>query len=422
MGQTINYTVDLYRMINPSSVQDAGVQGDHRVTELKFNISSALWDWLTTKKGSGRLVYRFDGFDGSRGVHRSDIATLTSSTVTYQLENYLTRYGGLVEVQLVISVLGTNNSEVEFVKNELCSYTAKLRLAFSNFANNDNDAEFQSLSSLAAIAKSSAQVAQDKAKEAQEAQAKTEEAKRSLEDGNMVFILSGGGASTGFNPKFVIDDKMNEYSENLVPNKVIKEYIDKITHPVGSVWIGNKDDNGNLINPSEIFGGTWELFDKGFISKRIYLQESIKDAGLEANYFHSTGFLKITYLRIEYSAHEIFLSINAIVEKEIADGQVSLLHFDMNELGIKKVSSGASVLARYIAGLSDEGNTVDMLLLHQILNDENGETYLSLDCLDIVPEEQLSAGNKMAFSTGIYIPTSCMLDEFCDKFYWRRIK
>lgn len=217
----IEYTVTA-EGISPATVQSGGVQGEHRATELVFKLTDGLYQSLEALKGdTGSLVYRIDGYNGEGGVHRSDVGELTQA-VSYPLEEWLTRCGGIIKAVLVISLIENDTTEME-----LYSFPAVLRLkSLPDGADVDGE-NAESMSTLAQVAKSSAETAVQSAELAVEAKDKTEQAKAALEDGT-VWIFDGGDASSEADIKFVIDGEMSDTSENPVKNRVIKKYADAI--------------------------------------------------------------------------------------------------------------------------------------------------------------------------------------------------
>lgn len=274
MVRKIEYTVS-ESGIAPAVTQFGGVQGEHRATELLFSIDSALWaklEGLVTNEG-GKLIYRFDGYDGEGGVHRSDTASLVESA-SYLLEEQLTRYGGTVRVVLVVSLVKSDTTEME-----LYSFPAVLRLKGVPMGTESEDKNHESMTTLAEVAKSSAETAVKSAEAAVEAQGKTEQAKIALEGGTF-WVFDGGNAKgevdidgdgvldvTETDIRFVVDSEISDSSDNPIKNKVIKSYVDEISktvllaaHPIGSLYFSSE-----ATEPSELFGGTWERVKDKFI-------------------------------------------------------------------------------------------------------------------------------------------------------------
>lgn len=276
--RVVNFTVDSDG-ISPATKQFGGVQGEHRATELIFTIQEALFKSLEVQVVNGaKLIYRFDGYDGEGGFCRSDTSELTTTQVTYPLENWLTEFGGIVKVVLVISLLKNDTTEME-----LYSFPALLQLKSLPEGREVEGESYESMSVLAQVAKDSASTAVSSAEAAVEAKEKTELARAALEGGTL-WVFDGGDAEGNVDLdgdeladintadiKFIIDGEMSGESENAVKNKVIKEYIDnlekkiksdvlKLAHPAGSYyWSSDPTD------PSELFGGSWEQIEGKFV-------------------------------------------------------------------------------------------------------------------------------------------------------------
>lgn len=270
----IKYTVKADG-IDPAVKQFGGVQGDHRVSEVVFNIDSKLYESLeaVALDKSGQLIYRIDGYNGAGEVIRSDTNKLSSDKVGYLLEETITRYGGLIRVVLVISLMANDLTEME-----LYSFPVVLQLKNLPTGAETDEKNRESMSVLAQVAKEASAVASAAAKEAAEAKDKTELAKAALE-GGAEWVFDGGSPTDDVNINFVIDSQMSGSSENAVMNKVAKAYVDgefekfsellenaikeaKLeAHPIGSYYWSSE-----ATEPSELFGGgTWERVEGKFI-------------------------------------------------------------------------------------------------------------------------------------------------------------
>ena len=69
-----------------------------------------------------------------------------------------------------------------------------------------------------------------------------------------------------------VDDALSTTSENPVQNKVITEYLNSICdliYPVGSIYM-----SVNNVNPSTLFGGTWESWGSGRVPVGVNTSDS----------------------------------------------------------------------------------------------------------------------------------------------------
>lgn len=256
--------------ISPAVKQFAGSQSEHKATEVEFNLDESLYRSLTEQSANGgKLIYRFDGYDGIGGVCSSDTSVLESSKVNYLLEEWLTRYGGVAKVILVISLLKDDLTEME-----LFTFPALLQLKNLPEGTETDGESYESMSVLAQVAKDSANTAVESAEAAVDARERTELARAALENGTE-WVFDGGNSRNPLNVEFVVDSEMSDGSQNAVMNKVIKKYVDNLisntvesltkqakldAHPIGSYYWSSQPNS-----PGGLFGGTWERVEGKFI-------------------------------------------------------------------------------------------------------------------------------------------------------------
>ena len=120
--KTISYSVNL-NGVTPSVEQFAGIQGEHRVTKLNFALSDDLYNSITSAASTGKAMHRFDVYDGEGGIWQSQEKTC-KKTVSLELEERHTRFGGKITVYLVITILDSENK----TNMELYSFPVKLKL------------------------------------------------------------------------------------------------------------------------------------------------------------------------------------------------------------------------------------------------------------------------------------------------------
>ncbi len=253
--------------ITPSTVQFGGTQGDNKATEIQVELNSSIAENVKrkvadviTSGGEGKAVYRFDGYDGEGNVVHGNPKELTDGIMlTYPLEEWLTRYGGVITVYLVITVIVDDITEME-----LYSFPMKLRL------NNTPDAPYsqsrESISVLAENIKANAKVAEDAANAAMAALEKLNLMRAELE-GGAEWVFDGGLPNEEIDIRFLIDTVFNRESNNAVSGKAIGEALDNLrkeifleAHPVGSYFWSSK-----LTSPEKLFGGTWEQITGRFV-------------------------------------------------------------------------------------------------------------------------------------------------------------
>ena len=402
--KTITFTVGVDK-IEPATIQDGGIQGDHKKTELRFNFDDGLYNHLKDIASNGKFVYRFDATDGEGTVHHSDTAVLTGRRVSYPLEYTVTCHGGLVKVELIISCIKEKiieNEIVEYVTDEvLHTKAAELKLTFAPYSTGDKSQFHKDLSTLAEIVKDYAK----RAVKAEEAAANAEENTRQLAalfKNGSTFIFNGGNASGEIDADFIVDGEVSDYSTNAVQNKVMKAYVDS-KYPVGSVWVGGK--NGDTpIDPSEIFGGKWELIDKEFASSALSDKGT---GGLFAKEEIVSGYELLALC----SGHTIRLRLgftpNMVFEDNYGGNEFSKAvgQLELEKLGITTFYHSLVD----IVAMSDSSNGLLMAII-------NTDGLVSIS--DVIKSN--TANEKVLISTEITCRGNDMLDSFCDKFYWQR--
>lgn len=212
--------------IRPASIVRGGVQGEHNATEVDFKLTDELINALKNLAVENKKIcYRFDGIDGTGQRHNYEPYELNTENKNYYfpIGIELTRYGGIVRVIFVITVY--DETKDIFTDLEAYSYEAKFSLDFSSNVVEMAGDGYESLSTLAMVAKNSAQILESCTTEAVNAANRTETAKAVLEGGT-VWVFDGGGAGCEAGIKVVVDSAINELSTNPVQNKVVKAYVD----------------------------------------------------------------------------------------------------------------------------------------------------------------------------------------------------
>lgn len=126
---TINYTVEA-NGVTPAVIKSGGVQGDHNVTKLVFSLPQSFVDVLFSSIPEGeKIYYRFDGYSGANVMRSTEAIELTKSgangvELSYFLENWITKDGGNVVVNLVLVHI---NTDVE-TESELYCFPVSLSL------------------------------------------------------------------------------------------------------------------------------------------------------------------------------------------------------------------------------------------------------------------------------------------------------
>jgi len=200
--------------ISPATLQDAGIQGEDRATELKFKLSDELYDSLV--KRGGTLFYRFD-IERSTGQTLSLTSNnLKGKDISLPLVRVLTRDGGVAHVTLIITSVSKDFT------TELDVYSRACHIRFDNKRDSTTEEEYESLTTIEQSAKASAVRAETAAAETVKAAAETKAAQRLLEEGTS-FIFNGNG----MNPPLIVDDTMDDGSDNHPATKgAIKRFVE----------------------------------------------------------------------------------------------------------------------------------------------------------------------------------------------------
>lgn len=169
-------------------------------------------------------------------------------------------------------------------------------------------------------------------------------------------------------------------------------------YPVGSVFC-----NSTNTNPSEIYGGTWELIDKGFKSGTTAVSQAV------------TGYLTKLEVRSIRSGNTIRFRMSLATATAITDTGASLGTVDLTSHGLKEDDTGYFPYHVYGGvAMSDGSNAVIMV------------TFLSSGEIQIADGFQFDGTHSIPANTPFYFDVvlpvypSQMLDEFCDKFYFKR--
>ncbi len=270
--RTINYTVFASR-IEPNTKQDGGVQGDHNKVSLDFKIDVSLWESLNNQEQDGKkLYYRFDLYNGEGATASTVPQSLESNEIVFGVEEWLTRFGGVGKVELVITLYEEGKTHLEI-------FNIPALLQFKNRPTRSGSKEggYTSITTLAISAKESAEKAENAKNIAEQKADELENVKNVIENGATVVFegnRSGGEATileqisakvTEGDLNAVTGDAVFNYCETLKinPEALLNDLISDIykkVYPVGCIY-WSKDS----INPSSLFGGEWKQITKKFI-------------------------------------------------------------------------------------------------------------------------------------------------------------
>lgn len=251
--------------ISPTLAQSGGVQGEHNATSVEFLIDPSLLLKIQHEAKNSIPFYRIDAFTLDGKKISTEPKELVSDLITFELSNQLTQSGADIKIHLVISILSDNETLVD-----LYSYPATLTVLSLPSSQKVQTEEYSGITELYKKSEHNANIAKESANLALINAERTENAKASLESGTE-FIFCGGDAESTLNIDLVVDDKVNEFSQNPIANnsvfKFLNEQIQKakqeallLAHPVGSYYFSD-----DATNPAFIFGGEWEQIKDRFI-------------------------------------------------------------------------------------------------------------------------------------------------------------
>lgn len=244
--------------ISPNTEQQAGIQSEHAATSLIFTIDSALYQSLNDGKDTtDTIVYRFDCFDSTGGVVRTEAKPLSNRAVSLTLGENLTRNGGKAKVYLVISRF---NAELK-TEVELLSYPAKLRFENLPEASENSGESAESISTLTEVAKEAANKASESATVAATAAIKaetaTQAAESAVEKANTATQAAESAVRKANETLAKTEAELSEHNTSDTAHKDIRETVEKVSGELSEKQdkFAEVDEYGN-ITMSDISSGT----------------------------------------------------------------------------------------------------------------------------------------------------------------------
>ena len=261
--------------IEPSVKQFGGLQGEHKATEVIFELSSHFYQSLQSQAEGGQLMYRVKGYDGEGGCASTvpaplpleDDENMTLSTVTYPLEEWITRHGGLIKVVLVITLLKENETEME-----LFSFPAIIQLKNQPAGKNVSGENFDSPVTLERVIQAAVDAAYSVREDADNGLFKGEKGDQGEQGIQGVQGPKGDKGEAGV-IKFIVVDKLPEVGENAI-------YL--LATEGGAME--------NLYDEYIYVDGRWERI--GSIGLEVDLSEYVKNTDYAAN--GKAGVVKIS--------------------------------------------------------------------------------------------------------------------------------
>jgi hypothetical protein len=416
MVREVSYKVT-EKSIEPANKQWLGMQREDCATKVLFDVSKI--------PSYSDYKWRIDFDQASAGYSPGTSIGNSGSKISRDLPYNMTRFGGDVQITVVGS---SEDGEIVY------SIPAKGYLtAVSQSEPSENETAID-ISSAEISAKKSADAAaesEEKAKASEERSAEyeataqtaktaAEEMIKSFEE-ETEFVFLGGDARNTANTDLVVDNIITPYTKNPVEGRVIYNYINDVIYPVGSIYTSSVNTN-----PSKLFGGTWELINKGFKNEsgtytfdkqkpnadRLYF-DGLKTTG-NSNVLHK---LMIYYTRTSQVVRfRILLFVKAGVE--FADSnELEMANLYYPDFGFDSPYTQFT----NITAFTDASNGNGLLL--QLETSDYSVQLKQTDIINCSRSSFVYNNPNSNFVVDLTIPIehSKMIDDFCDKFYWKRI-
>lgn len=183
-----------------------------------------------------------------------------------------------------------------------------------------------------------------------------------------------------------------EYKDRVDFKRITRKGNDIIAPRVGDIVITSAN-----VNPSEDYGGTWELIDKEFAPKR--LSGTSLFTNNSTNTTNSSNYLTM-------GGHNITIEVGITTKVSITDTELQFGTFNLANIGIKAFNNNLDFV-----GFTDAGNCAVFMTI---------TTAGVLKSVDIIPDASVAAGRWIDGHATFTISPDNMLDSACNKFYWKK--
>lgn len=214
---------------------------------------------------------------------------------------------------------------------------------------------------------------------------------------NSIFEYEGDDIPDGYAE--VIGESEDGTMGGLVDTYDLLQFV----YPVGSIFISNTN-----VDPATFMGGEWELIDKHYKEWSFYSTdiEEVKTY-VEPNTSNAT----MTAFGIVRSEHSVYVRYYFKPTASIADSKVSIGTLKFDKFGIKN----ELYLGIYDLPIGSENGIVLMNIAAG-----SGEMYTS-DVVVKGSSTSVGTSETIRFEFEVRTPKEYMLDEHCDKFFWKRL-
>lgn len=170
----------------------------------------------------------------------------------------------------------------------------------------------------------------------------------------------------------------------------------KVGHEIGDIIITSTNED-----PSGRLGGTWELIDKEFIE----IADNFKE------WFTPSSNVTLNNFYVVRSKHSMKVRLDFTNKVALSDTTVVFGNIDYSSLGITDI--GMSYYGSL--AVTDGGNGIAVMNLHY-----SSGGLSSVDVITKTSGGQIAANSSINYLIDINVRHYEMLDEACDKFYWKR--
>lgn len=223
-----------------------------------------------------------------------------------------------------------------------------------------------------------------------------------IEDGEPIYLtdtkrLYVSNEDVAINNVYVGSQEPNDPGINVwIDPQGINSGVIDMMYPIGSIYI-----SATNTDPSSTFGGTWELIDKDFIEIAGNFKEWFTPSNVTVN-----------NLYVVRSKHSMKIRLDFTNKVALSDSTATLGVLDFKALGITDIgmSYNGSI------AVTDGGNGI----IETNLNYSTG-VLTSVDVVTKTSGGQIAADSSINYLIDINVRHYEMLDEACDKFYWKRV-
>ena len=212
-----------------------------------------------------------------------------------------------------------------------------------------------------------------------------------LDRGMPIIFFDRLKSSVGFN-QFPTGEKSVEISGSIMNDG--KALLD-IIHPIGCTYITESNTD-----PANILGfGKWELYDKEFKPQYLSADEGI--------FTHNTTNVSESSAVAVFGGHTVRVRITAVNKVALSDTNKELGTINLDKIGVQNLIYTET----FNASCSDDTSVARVSVTHN--------TGL-VTHLGTIGGTSIAVGETINIDFTVPMIAERMLNEFCDKFYWKR--